>query len=46
MVGSGFGALIGGAISEKLDGSYELGAKLVVLLAVLWEVLLMIKFQH
>ncbi len=26
MVGSGFGGLIGGAISEKLGGSYELGA--------------------
>lgn len=26
MVGSGFGALDGGAISENLGGSYELGA--------------------
>lgn len=28
MVGSGFGALAGGAISEKLGGSYELGANI------------------
>jgi len=28
MVGSGFGALIGGAISEELGGSYELGANI------------------
>ena len=28
MVGSGFGALAGGAISEKLGGSYKLGANI------------------
>ena len=28
MIGSGFGALAGGAISEKLGGSYELGANI------------------
>lgn len=28
MIGSGFGALAGGAISENLGGSYELGANI------------------